>query len=151
MKSTVPRKFIRTSFYPWKVSFWNLSRTLSGKHLEFCYENLGGVVKTGFSVSKETSLGKVFAKSTNYLQIVISFEYWAKRFRLTVEKKISGVFKLLSTCPWEIYQEKFFLKTFQHLWKFLGSFTVIEQKKFGGLVKTAFYVSIETFWRKIKF
>ena len=112
MKSTVPRKFIRTSFYPWKVSFWNLSRTLSGKHLEFCYENLGGVVKTGFSVSKETSLGKVFAKSTNYLQIVISFEYRAKRFRLTVEKKISGVFKLLSTCPWEIYQEKFFLKNF---------------------------------------
>ena len=63
-------------------------------------------------------------------------------------KKVSGAFKLLSTSPWEQFEETFFEKFLHLLWTFFRSFPVIEQEKFGRPVKTAFFVSIRSFWKK---
>ena len=65
-----------------------------------------------------------------------------------LSKKISGAFKLLSTSPWELFEKKVFQKFLQLLWTFFGSFPVIEQEKLGRSLKTAFSVSIKSFWEK---
>ena len=51
------------------------------------------------------------------LQIVI-FQYRAEKFRLPVRKKVSGAFKLLSTYPLELFEEKTFEKFLHLLWTF---------------------------------
>ena len=62
------------------------------------------------------------------LQIVIFLNFERKYFGW-LSKKVSGAFKLLSTSPWEQFQENFFEKFLQLLWTFFGSFPVIGQEK----------------------
>ena len=63
-------------------------------------------------------------------------------------KKVSGAFKLLSTSPWEHFEETFFESFCIFCGLFFRSFPVIEQEKFGRPVKTAFFVSIKPFRKK---
>ena len=102
-----------------------------------------GVVKTGFSVSMETFGWKFFVKLTN----CYVFEYRAENFRLAVRKKSA----VLASCFLPLHRntlKKKILKHFCILWTFFRSFPVIEQEKFGRPVKTAFFVSIRSFWKK---
>ena len=104
----------------------------------------GGVVKTGFSVSMETFGCTSFAKPTECYFL----EYRAEIFRLAVPKKSAG----LSSCFLHLhgnFMNKIFLKSFcSFCGPFFRTFPVIEQEKFGRPVKTAFIVSIKSFWRK---
>ena len=103
-----------------------------------------GVVKTGFSVSLETFGWKFFAKLTH----CSVFEYRVENFRLVVRKKTCAAFKLLSTSPWEPFEENVLEKFLQICGPFFWSIPVIEQEKFGRSLKTAFSVSTESFWEK---
>ena len=63
-------------------------------------------------------------------------------------KQVSVAFKLLSTSPWELLKN-FLLKSFCFFCGlFFRSFPVIEQEWFGRPVKTAFFVSTKSFWKK---
>ena len=103
-----------------------------------------GVVKTGFSVSMETFGCKPIAKPTNCYFL----EFRAEKFRLAVRKKSAR----LSSCFLPLHGnnlKKIFSKSFCiFCGLFFGSFPVIEQGKFGRPVRTAFFVSIKSFWRK---
>ena len=127
-----------------KGCFSNVFRTLSEKFSGFCKENLGVFIKTGFSFSKETFGWKCFGELTN----CYFFEYRAEKVRLAVRKKSAG----LSSCFLPLHGnilKKFFLESFCNFCGlFFGIFPVNEQGKFDRPVKTAFFVSIKTFWRK---
>ena len=85
------------------------------------------------------------------LQIVILLNFGRKNFGWLSEKSQRGfqaAFYLSMGTTWR----KFFLKSFCNFCGlFFGSFPVIEQEKFGRPVKTAFIVSIKSFWRKYCF
>ena len=93
----------------------------------------------------ETFGCKSFAKPTNCLFL----EFRAKIFRLVVRKKsarLSSCFLLFHGN----FLRKIFLKSFcSFCGPFFRSFPVIEQEKFGRPVKTAFFVSIKSFWKKL--
>ena len=103
-----------------------------------------GVVKTEFSVSMETFRWIFFAKLTTWC----FFEYRVKNFRLAVRQKsaeLSSCFLLLHGN----FLKKKLLKSFCiSCGPFFRSFPVIEQEKSGRPVKTAFFVSIKTLWKK---
>ena len=122
----------------------DLFRTLSDKFSGFCRENLGVFIKTWFSFSKETFGWKCFVELTN----CYVFEYRAEKVRLAVEKKVSGAFKLLSTPPWEQFEELIFERFCNFCGLFSELFPVNEQGKFGRPLKTAFSVSMKSFWKK---
>ena len=87
---------------------------------------------------------KIFCKTYKLLF------FWTPsgKFLAGCPKQVSVAFKLLSTSPWELFEENFFEKFLHFFGLFFRSFPVIEQEKFGRPVKTAFFVSIESFWKK---
>ena len=88
---------------------------------------------------------KVFCKTDK----LFFFEYRAEKFRLAVRKKSAG----LSCCFLRLhgnFLKKIILKSFcSFSGHFFRWFPVIEQEKFGRPVKTAFFVSIKSFWKKL--
>ena len=111
--------------------------------LGFCREKLGVFIKTGFSFSKETLGWKSFGKVT----ICYFFEYRAGKVQLAVEKMSAGLSSSFLPLHWNILKKKI-LKSFCIFCGLFGSIPVSEQGKFGRPVKTAFSVSIETFFEK---
>ena len=87
---------------------------------------------------------KSFAKPTNCYFL----EFRVEIFRLAVRKKFAG----LSCCFQRLlgnFLKKIFLKSFcSFCGPFFRSFPVIEQENFARPVKTAFIVSIKSFWKK---
>ena len=81
------------------------------------------------------------------LQIVVFFEYRAEKVRLTVGKSQRGFQAAFYFSIGTFWRKKFW-KVFAFFVDFFGSIPVIEQEKFGRPVKTAFSVSIETFFVK---
>ena len=79
---------------------------------------------------------------------VLIFWIWSEKFRLAVRKKSAG----LSNCFLHLHGnllKKKFLKSFGMLCgPFFGSFPVFERETLGRPLKTAFFVSIKSFWEK---
>ena len=79
---------------------------------------------------------------------LIFFEYRSENFRLAVRKKSAGIPSCFLTLH-GIFLRKMFLKSFGiFCGHFLVSFLKIEQEKFSRSLKTAFSVSIKSFWEK---
>ena len=130
----------KNSFISIFFQFWTLSNFFD----QFS-QKTSRAVKTGFSVSMETFGCKSFAKPTHCYFL----EFRAEIFRLAVRKKSAW----LSSCFLPLHGnnlKELFLKSFCiFCGPFCRSFPIIEQEKFGRPVKTAFIVSIKSFWKKL--
>ena len=97
---------------------------------------------------------KLFFLCKNYY-LLLSFENRAENIRLTVGKSQLGFQAAFYFSNGTFWRKKF--KSFCIFCGLFGSIPVIEQEKFGRPVKTAFSVSIETFfekklfWKQMKF
>ena len=83
--------------------------------------------------------------------------FWKIQFFLEeIKKNSTGLSKLHSTCPEETFEDIIFWKNYNFIitfelrakffWTFVKTFLVFWRKNFSRVVKTAFYVSIGTFW-----
>ena len=92
--------------------------------------------------------GEIFFLFENYY-LLISLENRAEKIRLNVGKSQRGFQAAFYFSIGKFWRKKFW-KVFAFFVDFFGSIPVIEQEKFGRPVKTAFSVSIETFFVKKK-
>ena len=129
-------------------------RKLSEPVLELSRKFLGGVVNTAVYVSRGTIWGKMlYSKKKQSCSPLSDIELnvpgiLAKNFSVWLSQ-------LKSTCPQEHSEGKFnFLMkfcSFDASWTLSKKKSAFFRKKFDGIVKTAFYVSIGNVWRKTFF
>ena len=87
---------------------------------------------------------KVFCKTYTL------FCFWISSGKLSAgcPRKTCAAFKLLSTSPWELFEENVLEKFWHLLWTFIWIISGNWAGRVRRRVKTAFFVSINSFWRK---
>ena len=143
---------VRTAFYVSKTNF--LTKTLlfliffSFLDTErFFWPNLAKKVAGLSNVDSRFQWKPSGESFLQNLQIVIFLNIEQKKFSW-LSKKVSGSFKLLSTSPLEHFDEKKFWKVFALFVDFFRINSGNWAGKFSRPVKTAFFVSIQSFWEK---
>ena len=131
-----------------KNHFFSHFRTVNGAVSAFCQIIIRSVVKTAFYLSIGTIPGEDFLKN-----FFVTFGHWPGKIPLFLKKFSSDLSKLVSTCHKKIFEAKIILKKsfIFFVRTSIEKILAFCRKFFHRVVKTAFYVSMATFWFFLKF
>ena len=132
--------FFEFIFGPWTMNFRFFDKNICSRF-----------VKTALYVVAGTAWGK---KLTGKIFFILIFSRrWAK-FLSFLQKKIWQCCQTCNLSIWEQFEEKHFLSKIHYFFSLFGHGVIsfaFGPKSSSGVVKTAFYMSIGTFWWKNKF